>query len=110
MMRCVKNTDKCLAVGAFLSGAAVGMITALLIAPKEGQKTRKDIVDNLTNARDKVNDKLTQSINSAKAKISNALSTTKTVAMATKKAAKEAKNNINNDNYDDQQTEDEQEE
>lgn len=57
-----------------------------------------------------MNDKLTQSINSAKAKISNALSTTKTVAMATKKAAKEAKDNINNDNYDDQQTEDEQEE
>jgi len=109
-MRCIKDTDKCVAVGAFLSGAAIGMITALLIAPKEGQKTRKDIVNNLSNTRDKVSDKLTQSTNSAKAKISNALATTKTVAIATKKAAKEAKNNINNDNYGDQQTEDEQEE
>ncbi len=110
-MRCTKDTVKCVTVGAFISGAAVGMITALLIAPKEGRKTRKDIVNQLTNARDKVNDKLTQSTNSAKAKISNALNTTKTVATATKKAAKEARNNINNDNYDDQQsTEDKQEE
>jgi gas vesicle protein len=43
---------------AFLAGAAVGGVAALLLAPTSGEETRKKIADSLRKAKDKTLDEL----------------------------------------------------
>lgn len=40
-----------------VAGTAIGVVTGLLIAPKNGEKTRKDIVNKTQEGIDKVKDK-----------------------------------------------------
>ncbi len=46
-------------LAAFLWGAAVGAVTALLLAPKSGEETQQDIRDGVRRLRDEAETKLT---------------------------------------------------
>jgi gas vesicle protein len=90
----VSDTDKGALTGAFITGAAIGMATAILIAPKSGKETREEIKRNLGDAKDKINETISNGSETAKSKLSEAVSTTKTVAKEGKRAAQEAKERV----------------
>ena len=90
----MNNADKSSMAGAFITGTAMGMVIALLIAPKSGKETREDIRRNLNYAKDNINDKLSTGSDEAKAVLKEAVSTTKTIANESKRAAREATKRI----------------
>lgn len=105
MMR-KRDTDKGPIAAAFICGAAIGMLTALMIAPKSGKETREDIANSLNDVKDRVSDKLTSGADSAKSIIGEAVATTKTVAYESKRAAKEAKQRVKDNRYKDDANDD----
>ncbi len=90
----MNDTNKASVAGAFITGAALGMATALLIAPKRGKDTRQDIKRNLQQTRDKINDTVACSNETAKTKLNQTIDTAKIVAKEGSRAAKEAKDRV----------------
>ena len=90
---------------AFIAGTAIGVLTALLVAPKSGPDLREEIVDNLNNSKDLISQKVSSGTDIAKSKIGEVVATTKSVASESKRAAKEAMQRVK----DNKQTDNEQE-
>lgn len=88
-------------VAAFITGSAVGMAAALLVAPKSGKETREDITQSMNDAKKNLANKLNEGTDLAKSKVNDALETTKTVATESKRAAKEAKQRVKEKRTDD---------
>ena len=88
------NSDKGSLAAAFMAGTALGVVAALLMAPKSGEETREDIKETLGDAKDKVTQTVGDTKENAKSKISEAVDTTKTVAKESKRAAKDAKERV----------------
>lgn len=101
----MNNSDKGSIAAAFITGAAVGMAAAFLVAPKSGKETREDIKRNLVDTKNKINETVSSGNEAAKIKLNEAVNTTKTVAREGKRAAKEAKDRVKK-----QQTNDDEEE
>lgn len=88
------NSGKGSLAAAFMAGTALGVVAALLMAPKSGEETREDIKDTLGDAKDKVAKTVGDTKDTAKTKLSEAVDTTKTVAKEGKRAAKDAKERV----------------
>ncbi len=81
---------------AFITGAAVGMVTALLVAPKSGDEAREDIKDTLNRIKETISNKVEDTKSSTKSKINEAIETTKVAAKESKRAAEVAKERVKN--------------
>lgn len=95
-MRTNDNGSSALTV--FLSGAALGAVAALLLAPKSGEETREDIKKAMNDIRDNVSDKVSSGSDAAKTKLTDAVNMTKTVATESKRAAREASSRVKEKN------------
>lgn len=88
-----KSSNSC-AFGIFLTGFAIGMATAMLVAPKSGRESREDLRNTFNSAKNNLGDKAASTKDVATAKLNQALETTKTVASESTRAAKQAKQRV----------------
>ena len=89
-----RNTGVGTTIIAFVIGAAAGVATGLLVAPKSGRETREDIKRKTKSGIDIAHDKASHGKEAVKSQLSNAVSTTKTAVTEGRRAAREARERI----------------